>query len=354
MENNNEKLIITIVKGMVNYLDDGGALEQKYNSYLESSDERDIYGKNKYKELGNMVYSNFPLPIGTPLRQFFSLEFGKLERFRKMMIVFDRVLKYVLYTMIAELWDMVRQKNITLSPEVQKTLADWFHASDSKGKLWEHIKVITKYYKESGMKHLDAIELHTIFTDSVKKKISALIEVRNYASDHKDNDLERIDFAGVENLFAEIMQKFSFVVKRKFVMIEKIAILKQKYENAAYQHNIKEFDTGQILKQNIDNYYENNAIVLIDNIYQKNEFYLNLSPLIIFINKEEKDDSSHGFQFLKKIIKGIGIFNKTASSNKLIYEIVKDKGTTVKIDDYNVSLFNKMKEDLLTTKTGEQ
>ena len=152
--------------------------------------------------------------------------------------------------------------------------------------------------------------------------------------------MEEINHVYVENLLSGILKDFAFITKMKLILIEEISVNKKRFEKAKYEHFINELNNNDKKAEVLDVFYENNAIVLIDD-EKKPGFYLNLSPLIIYIVKEETTG------YLKKTTKGIGSFDKITKGGKLEFSII-NKSTVIAIDDENISLFNKLKMDLLS------
>jgi len=240
------------------------------------------------------------------------------------------------------------EKKIVLNDNFRNKLEKWLQKPATLGTIVGLLIASFKNLENSNILFLNRYDPKTLITKSLKNKLGAFVKIRNYDSHDKELE-EEIDLEHVEELLAEIVKKFSFIIQMKLILIEDITVQKQLFRKPYFEHFINNFYTKQQEKTKYDNFYENNTIILIDNI-ENPEFYLNLSPLIIHINKSI---TSKGRKFLKTRIKSTGLFSKKDANGIIEYKtITPSKLIKLETYDYNIHLFKQMQTDLLNTKTS--
>ena len=335
---------------IINYLPSDNSAIKLYEDYLEGHFAVDEYGSDDIQKLGEQMFKFFPEPIGLEMQRLFTITNEKdgEKRFKQMIVLFDKLLKFIMYVNISFIWKLVMEKKIVLNDNFRNKLEKWLQKPATLGTIVGLLIASFKNLENSNILFLNRYDPKTLITKSLKNKLGAFVKIRNYDSHDKELE-EEIDLEHVEELLAEIVKKFSFIIQMKLILIEDITVQKQLFRKPYFEHFINNFYTKQQEKTKYDNFYENNTIILIDNI-ENPEFYLNLSPLIIHINKSI---TSKGRKFLKTRIKSTGLFSKKDANGIIEYKtITPSKLIKLETYDYNIHLFKQMQTDLLNTKTS--
>ena len=321
---------MTIMDHMVTYLPETDRAKRDYNYHKEQNLEIDT------REFGNHILSSFPFPIGKEFMRFFSADCMQYDetRFKQMLLVFERLVQFNAYTIMAQIWELKRSQNFKLTEIFQKKIAQWFEKPASIGTLWSLIHSGAKNMADENIQFLNQFDPKLFHGKALNKKVNELIEIRN-AWAHGGLQLNH---AYVEKLFTEIVCEFTFVIKIKLIAIRDISVQKKRFKEPNYYHRIVELHNSSANDSIFEDYYENNTVVLLDNI-KKPSFYLNLSPLIIDV---DIDLSANSYQ--SERVKGICVFNK-GNQNKLVYSLTDSKREITIDDEEYKHLFNTMKAD---------
>lgn len=339
MANINEKIVTSIMDNMVKYMDTTDPASILYNTFTQSKTPIDIRVFTEY------IIKYFPWPIGVELRRFFSGDRMQLNeaRYKQMMLVFERLLQFVAYTLLIQIWDLKRNEKCELQESFKKNVAIWFEKPASIGTLWNLIYSGTKNLEIVDKSYLEQFDPKLFHSKALNKKINELISIRNdWAHGGQIGNL-----AYTETLFTEIIKEFTFIVKMKLISIKEISVHKKRLKDVSYYHHIFDLHNSNIdfytMDMTYDNFYDNNSVVLVDNI-EKPLLYLNLSPLIIDVNHEQpQGDYSQTTR-----IKGICVFSKTNQQGSMNYNLTDPNQIVVVDEEENKALYQILKTDLLT------
>ena len=337
----NEKFILGVFKSMISY-------KPKLSAFLDENDEDfDI------RELSNNLTKAFPWPIGIELRRLLSGNMERLERGRldQLLKTLERTVQYLSFVMLIQLLDESINRNLKPDPGFNREFSKRFTTLSLGNFTWliRSIDGIFRYHHITPfMEELTGI-LKPKFFEKLDFWVPQRNEIGHYLINLTEEEIE-VRCNEYTDKLEDILSQLAFLINYPLVTITEIQLIKNKREQEHFFHNMLLLNSASssfLAKiQEFEKFTDTHAVLLVKNLKNAPNDFLNLSPLIIDTHFETMESREK----LTQLKKDVYLYSKWDKNNQRIHYTGTE--TVEQVDMRLVSFYDmlvKEFEEILST-----
>jgi hypothetical protein len=292
----NEKFILGVFRSMVAY-------KPKLEAFLDENDEDfDI------RELSNNLAKSFPWPIGIELRRLLSGNMERLDRGRldQLLKTIERTMQFLSFVMLIQLLEESISKKLQPDPGFTKEFSRRFTTLSMGNYTWMIRSIdgifrrhhITPFMEELGD------TLKPKFFEKLDFWVPQRNEIGHYLINLTEEEIEVRCNEYIDKL-EDILSQLAFLINYPLVTITEIQLIKNKREHEHFFHNMLLLNSSSssfMAKiQEFEKFTDTHAVILVKNLKNAPNEFLNLSPLIIDTHFEKMESREKLTQLKKDV-----------------------------------------------------
>jgi hypothetical protein len=295
------------------------------------------------RALSDSITKSFPWPIGIELRRLLSANMEKLDRGRLDQIVktIERIMQFLCFIMIIQLNEEALEKALSVPENLKKEFLRRFSIL-TLGNYTSLIRLLGKIFKDNDITPF-CEELNNFLDNRFYKKLDFWVPDRNDISHFQINlNQGEIEVRCVEYLdrLEDILSDLVFIIKYPMIFIKEIQLIKQKRGKEKYSHKMEFLNSSSSIfsGQSIDleKYTDSQNVLLVKNLKNPPQMYLNLFPLIISTQAEQMESK----KIQTKVKEDVYLYTKWDEKEKRIHFVGTQ--TTEKVDLRLISCYDCM------------
>ncbi|MCX6272771.1 MAG: hypothetical protein NTU44_16455 [Bacteroidetes bacterium] len=272
----NEKFILGVFKSMIIY-------KPKLSALLdENDDDFDI------RELSNNLTKAFPWPIGIELRRLLSGNMEHLDRGRldQLLKTIERSMQYLSFVMLIQLLEETINKKLEPDPDFNKEFSRRFETLSMGDFTWLIRSIDGIFRKNQLTPFMEELRdtLKPRFLEKLDFWVPRRNEIGHYLINLTDEEIEVRCNEYIDKL-EDILSQLAFLINYPLVTITEIQLSKHKRENVHFLHNMLLLNSSSssfLAKiQEFEKFTDTHSVILVKNLKNAPNEFLNLSPLII-------------------------------------------------------------------------
>ena len=295
--------------------------DDELSSYFEDDEGDTDYTENlQLTQRANQIVRYFPLFIAEELKRLFapspSEQERNLGRINQVLRTYFATLRYIMYVLLAQLWDEKVKRSIPLSsnfatlfreidnptPSIYFPLIEEILELLSKNDRMPYVSELTQWKKELQEEK---------FKMAYYSLESLYQNWRTQAATWNESKIEE-ECLKAENNLTLILEQLAFLTTYELISIRSIRVIKLKNSDADFVHSLNHLfadtnQSGQIKKESLNFYTDSHSVCLTKETNLKEEI-LNLSPLFYDKNTytsnipsiyfyERKDSVTRGYLY---------------------------------------------------------
>ena len=276
-----------------------GAIANAIMPYAETISALTAEAKRKRREpkmrdLRVAVIDAFPTPVGTHLRKLLQSEDINTDRLYKIVNVYTVAGQFLAYILLAQLWDEKhKDKNLAIGQEYRDELKKFLSLDADLVKDYnfiELVRIIADIFESNNIEPFvkEFKDLRkAYYADSAFFKGCAFLEELKTILKNKVSSDEVESFCvQAEDHLCEMFKHLGFSTKYTLMTIKNIDLLKKRYQEPEYLHNLVILDKLTAAFGELDDvlysidFTENESVLLLHNEEDVTP-NLNLSPFLI-------------------------------------------------------------------------
>lgn len=306
----NEKFILGVFKSMISY-------KPKFAALLDENDE-----DFDFRELSNNLTKAFPWPIGIELRRLLSGNMERLDRGRldQLFKTIERTMQYLSFVMLIQLLEETVSKKMQPEPAFMKEFPRRFNTLTLGNYTWL-IRSIDGIFRNNNISPFME-ELKDVLKPKFFEKLDFWVPQRNEIGHYLINlTEEEIEVRCNEYLdkLEEILSQLAFFINYPLVTITEIQLIKNKREHEHFFHNMLLLNSSSssfLAKiQEFEKFTDTHAVILVKNLKNAPNEFLNLSPLIIDTHFEKMESREK----LTQLKKDVYLYSKWDKNTKRLH-----------------------------------
>jgi hypothetical protein len=309
---NNEKFIRGLFNSMI-------VCKPKLSAFInEDEDGFDI------RELSNMITKSYPWSVGIELRRLLSGNMEKLDRGRldQLLKTIERTMQYLSFVMLTQLLDESINRKLMIDDGFKKEFPRRFSTLSMGNYTWL-IRNIDKLFKKNEIiPFMEELEktLNPVFFGKLDFWVPERNEIGHYLINLTEEEIEVRCIEYIDKL-EEILSQLAFLINYPLITITEIQLIKHKREKELFHHNMLLLNSSSssfmCRIQEYENFTDTHSVILVKNLKNATDKFLNLSPLIIDTHFEKMESREK----LTRLKKDVYLYSKWDKNNRHIHYI---------------------------------
>ncbi len=305
------------------------------------------------RELSNSLSKEFPWPIGVELRRLLSGNMEKIDRGRldQILKTIERTMQYLSFVMINQLLEEKRKAELQIPETFTNDFPKRFCTLTLGNYSWI-IRSISKIFQKNSIRPF-MLEMESVLSDSFLKSLDFWVPERNeighYLINLTDEEIEVRCQEYLEKL-ENILSQLAFMIVYPLVTITEVQVVKPKSKPGHFNHNMLMLNSSSSTflgkMEDFNKFTDTHAVLLVRNIKNAPDEFLNLSPLIVDTHFEKMESREK----LTKLKKDVYLYNRWEAHNRKLHYAGTE--TVEKVDMTLVSFYDQLVnqfEDILKT-----
>ena len=300
--------------------------DDELSSYFEEEEGDTNYSENlQLTQQANQIVRYFPLFIAEELKRLFapspSEQERNLGRINQILRTYFATMRYVMYLLLAEIWDEKVKSQIPISATFNSLFKEIDNPSPSMylPLIEEILELFLQNNKTPYISEFSAWkkELQEPKFEIAYHSLESLYQNwRTQAATWNDEMIEK-QCLEAENHLTIILEQLAFLTSYELISIRSIRVIKLKNSKANFVHSLNHLfadtnQSGQIKKEPLNFYTDSHSVCITKQMNLKEEI-LNLSPLFFDKNTYTNNIPSIYFYERKDSLTGGYLYRPTFS-----------------------------------------
>jgi hypothetical protein len=329
--------MMTVNEDFINHVFDAMAIIRPKLASLKDPDEIDF----DIRELSNSITKSYPWPIGIEIRRLLSGNMEKLDRGRMDQILktIERTMQFMTFIMLIQLFDESFNREVQISEGFKKEFSRRFSVL-TLGNYAYLIRTMGKIFRENKIAPF-CEELENLLDNKFYNKLDFWVPERNEIGHYQINlTEEEVEVRCSEYLarLKDILIDLAFLIKYPLLTVTEIQLIKPKHAVGQFSHNMLMLNSASssFLGRSEDflKFTDSQSVILVKNLKDAPEIFLNLFPLIIDTHPEKMESREK----LTKVKKDVYMYTRWDEKEKRLYYVGTE--TTEKVDLRLVSYYD--------------
>lgn len=253
------------------------------------------------RQIMDLIIKHFPWPVGVKLRTLFSsadsMVTKNLTRIQQLCDTYIRLGRFLLYILIARLWDIIAdEKDPEIRDVMREEMMDMLLLNPNNNNRFDYWGMLSRMLNAFDENGLDLFmeelkEIHQGFTGK-DKYYQAYLEMEKIRNRLSRNEIGEEEWEPVhdacEYYLSQLLQQSAFLVTYQLISIKEIGISNPKRKPASFKHQLGvlagvAIEVMEATPKNYEEFTDSHSILLVKGMDQVSE-NVNLSPLIIDLN----------------------------------------------------------------------
>lgn len=236
MENVNERIFQEVYREIVS------KRVALHNDTFNWSDNEDSDEEDAGRQRSQVIIKSFPLPIGVELRRLFSISCREPDknRLEQLLVTIEHSLQFVCYILVSQLWHERKVNHLSIPESFGRIFKQKIYLRNIQNYIWIIQSVTNLLVERSADLFIPGIKecLEEDFTCKLKFPFPEKNGDDRYIIKGDPESIRR-QCSETEDVLILLLQKLAFLVNYKLVSVQKINVVKPKYQPPRYHHVLK-------------------------------------------------------------------------------------------------------------------